>query len=90
MCVCLSVCMGGGYVHACVCVHTWLCNVDDSEMEAKLCLQEEHIHRLKQQIGTMQWRIEELEYENEHLRSQHFSATVKEEGIMTTTVISLV
>ena len=77
-------------MHACVCVHIWLCNVDDSEMEAKLRLQEERIHRLKQQIGTMQWRIEELEYENEHLRSQHFSATVKEEGIMTTTVIDLV
>ena len=79
MCACLSVCGGGRYVHACVC-----------EMEAKLRLQEEHIHRLKQQIGTMQGRIEELKYENEHLRSQHFSATVKEEGIMTTTVIGLV
>ena len=63
-----------------VCVHAWLCNIGNSETEAKLHLREELIRSLKQQMATMQWRIEELEYENEHLRSQHFSATVKEEG----------
>ena len=51
-------------------------------MEVKLRLQEEHIFSLKQQMTTMQWRIEELKHKNEHLRSQSFPASIKEEGVL--------
>ena len=65
----------------CTCMFVCVCMVvGDGGTEAKLRLQEEHIFDLKQQMATMQQRIVELKYENEHLRSLHFPAPIKEEG----------
>ena len=60
-----------------------LCAVaGDDNTEAKLrCLQEEMIFDLKQQMATMQRRIDDLKYENEELKSQRSLPPIKEEGI---------
>ena len=55
--------------------------VGDGDTEAKLSLQEDKIFDLKQQMATMQQRIEDLKSENEELKSQCSLPPIKKEGI---------
>ena len=55
--------------------------VGGGETEAKLCLQEETIFDLKQQLSTVHWRFEDLKYKHEELRSQLPLMPIKREGM---------
>ena len=54
--------------------------VGSDEAEAKIRLQEETIHDLKQQLSTMMWRFEDLNYKHEELKSQLSLMPIKGEG----------
>ena len=55
--------------------------VGEGDTEAKLRLQEEKIFDMKQQMSTMQQRIDNLKDENEELKIRHSLPPIKEEGI---------
>ena len=54
--------------------------IGGGDAEAKLHLQEETIFDLKQQLSTMMWRFEDLNYKHEELKSQLSLMPIKREG----------
>ena len=52
----------------------------DKDVDEQLRLRDDTIFHLKQEVSTMQLRIEDLNYENEDLRTQLSLATFKGEG----------
>ena len=66
---------------ACVCVHLF---VGDDVTESKHRIWEETILDLKQQMSTMQQRINDLKHENEELKKAQRSLATVKKGILTT------
>ena len=56
--------------------------VGDEDVDEQLYLRDDTIFQLKQQMSTMQQRIEELNYENEELRSERSLTSFKGKGTM--------
>ena len=73
-----------GYLPGSVCLlgTLWYVHllIGGGEVEAKLRLQEETIFDLKQQLSTMMWRFEDLNYKHEELKSQLSLMPIKSEG----------
>ena len=65
------------YIYVRLCVYLF---IGGDEAQAKLHLQEEMIFDLKQQLSTMMWRFEDLNYKHEELKSQLLLMPIKREG----------